>query len=289
MLITKTKTMKKKLNFGFAAFLIGLLTIVSQAVKGQTEEAVIEKLFKRLPAVPVSTSLQEYRMTAVYTNRDLYGNFTEKTKVTGDYTRGIKNGLVKWNNVYISGSNNFSEPFTKGIKQEYMENKTYIPSPKMLENESFKEFPAGVETVLAKNLIWDMMAIEGFAWDYKDSLKLNRIYRIPEIKGAFNMADIGTYSHTEIQVCWTGISAIDGELCALIEFRAVDNMIELSLDALKTKGTEQYWGTIWVSLNDMLIEKAVMYGGTIQEIAVTGLDNKFLIKTIRELWVDKIQ
>jgi hypothetical protein len=31
-----------------------------------------------------------------------------------------------------------------------------------------------------------------------------------------------------------------------------------------------------------------MYGGTIQEIEVTGMENKFLAKTIRELWVDKI-
>jgi len=31
-----------------------------------------------------------------------------------------------------------------------------------------------------------------------------------------------------------------------------------------------------------------MYSGTIQEIIITGMENKFLVKTIRELWVDKI-
>jgi len=36
-------------------------------------------------------------MTAVYTNRDLYGNFTGKTKVIGDYTSGFENGSVSWN------------------------------------------------------------------------------------------------------------------------------------------------------------------------------------------------
>ncbi|MCJ7820558.1 MAG: hypothetical protein MUP53_05090, partial [Bacteroidales bacterium] len=100
---------------------------------------------------------------------------------------------------------------------------------------------------------------------------------------------IGTYFHTEIQICWTGISAINGELCALIDFRAIDNKIELSMAGLKTKGTEQYWGTIWVSLKTRSIESAVMYGGSIQEIEVTGMTDKFLVKTIRELWVDKIQ
>jgi hypothetical protein len=38
-----------------------------------------------------------------------------------------------------------------------------------------------------------------------------------------------------------------------------------------------------------MIESAAMYGGTIQEIEVPGVPNKFLVKTIRELWVEKIQ
>ncbi len=281
--------MKRKLNSGFAGLLMILLIITPSVSNAQNEKAVIKKYFRELPKVPVSNSLQKYRMTAVYTNRDLYGNFTDKTKVSGDYTRGLENGFVTWNNIYISGSKSFSEPFPSGKKQEYMENIKYVPSSKMLEADAFKDFPAGVETVFAKNLVWDMMAIEGFAWDYSDSLKLNTIYRIPEIKGEFNMADIGTYSHTEIQLCWTGISEFDGELCALIEYRALDNKIELSMDAIKTKGTEQYWGTLWISLRDRLIEHAEMYGGTIQEIEVKGFDKKFLVKSIRELWVDKIQ
>jgi hypothetical protein len=281
--------MKKKLNSGFAGLLMSLLIIVPSVSKGQSEKEFINKYLTELPADPVSSSLQKYRMTAVYTNRDLYGNFIDKTNISGDYTRGLENGFVTWNNIYISGSKNFSEPFPEATRQEYMENIKYVPSSKMLDADQFKNFPASPMGVFAKNLIWDMMAIEGFAWDYTDSLKLTRIYRIPDIKGEFNMADIGTYFHTEIQICWTGISAINGELCALIDFRAIDNKIELSMAGLKTKGTEQYWGTIWVSLKTRSIESAVMYGGSIQEIEVTGMTDKFLVKTIRELWVDKIQ
>jgi hypothetical protein len=280
--------MKKKLNSGLAGLLMSLLIIVPSVSNGQSEKEIIEKYLRELPAAPVSNALRKYRMTAVYTNRDLYGNFTDKTKVYGDYTRGLENGFVKWNNIYISGSNNFSEPFPAGTNQEYMENIKYVPSPKMLDAEAFKNFPASPQSVLAKNLIWDMMTLEGFAWDYIDSLKLNVNYRIPDISGEFNMADIGTYSHTEIQLCWTGISVVNDELCSVIEYRAIDNKIEMSMAGLKTKGTEQYWGTIWVSLKTRLIETAVMYGGTIQEIEITGMTDKFLVKTIRELWVDKI-
>lgn len=266
------------------------LLIISPAVsKGQSDKAFIKKYLNELPSVQLSNAIQKYRMTAVYTNRDLYGNFTGKQKVSGEYTRGLENGFVSWNNILISGSNSFSEPFPEGTKQEYMENIKYIPSPKMLESDAFKSFPNEPNSVFAKNLIWDMMTIEGFAWDYTDSLKLNTTYVIPDIKGEFVMADIGTYAHTSIQVCWTGISVVNNVLCAVLEYRALDNKIELKMEQIKTKGTEQYWGTTWIALGTRQIEKAEMYGGTIQEIEITGFKDKILVKTIRELFVDKIQ
>lgn len=58
---------------------------------------------------------------------------------------------------------------------------------------------------------------------------------------------------------------------------------------IKSKGTEQYWGTVLVSLKTKNIEHSVMYSGTMQEIEVTGMKDKFLVKTIRELEVEKIQ
>ena len=269
--------------------MISLLIIVPLVSNGQSEITFIKKYLSELPSVNVSNTLTKYRMTAVYTNRDLYGNFMDNKKISGDYTRGLENGLVSWNNIFISSSSDFSKPFPSGSKQEYMENFKYVPSSGMLNTDAFKDFPKSPETVFAKNLVWDMMMIENFAWDYSDSLKINRTYIIPEINGEFEMADIGSYSHTSIQICWTGISQVNGKLCAVIEYRALDNKIELAMDQIKTKGTEQYWGTTWVALNDKQIEYAEIYGGTIQEIEVTGMKNKFLVKTIRELWVEKIQ
>jgi hypothetical protein len=90
-------------------------------------------------------------------------------------------------------------------------------------------------------------------------------------------------------LCWKGISEINSELCAVVDFTAIDNKIELSMDQIKTKGTEQYWGTILVSLKTKNIEHAEMYSGTIQEIEVKGMKDKFLVKTIRELEVNRIQ
>ena len=269
--------------------MVAAIIMIPGFLKGQNQKTIVKKYLTELPSSAVINKLQKYRMTAVYTNRDLYGNFTGKTKITGDYTWGLENGQVRWNNVRIAGSNSFSEPFPDGTKQEYMENMTYVPSSDMLKEDAFKNFPASAENVFARNLIWDMSTIEGFAWNYSDSLELNRKYVLKEGKGEFDMGNIGTYNHNSIEVCWTGISAIGNKLCAVIEYRAVDNILSLSMEQMNSKGTEQYWGTTWIDLETRQIEYAEMYGGTIQEITVKGLKDKFLIKTIRELWVERIQ
>jgi hypothetical protein len=280
--------MKKMLNSGYALLMLSLLIIISATANGQSEKAVTKKFLSNLPKVGMIKMLQKYRMTAVYTNRDLYGNFTGKTMVSGDYTRGLPGDSSMWNNVYISTSNNYADPFPSGKKQEYMENFRYVPSEKMMEENAFKNFPKSVENIFARNLIWDMMSADIFAWNYYDSLKLNVPYIVPDIKGEFKMADIGNYSHSKVILCWKGITEINGVLCAIIDFNAIDNKLDISMDMIKTRGTEQYWGSVLVSLKTKNIEKSDMYSGTMQEIEVKGMKDKFLMKTIREISIEKI-
>jgi hypothetical protein len=281
--------MEKKLKSACTGLLILFLIILSSIADAQSNKAVTKKYLSELPNIQLSKAIRKYRMIAVYTNRDLYGNFTGKTLVSGDYTRGLPGDSAQWNNVYISASNNFSAPFPAGTKQKYMENFRYVPSGKMMEEQSFKSFPKSFENIFARNLIWDMMSADIFAWNYYDSLKLNKPYLIPDIKGNFNMADIGSYSHSKIMLCWRGITEFNGQMCAIIDFNAIDNKLELSMDLIKSKGTEQYWGSVFVSLKTKSIEHADMYSGTIQEIEIKGMKDKILMKTIREISIETIQ
>lgn len=281
--------MKTKLNSILAGLIFTLLVFIPSAVKGQSEKAFVNKYLTKLPSVNLSKAITRYRMTAVYTNRDLYGKFTGKKKVTGEYTRGLPGDSVVWNNAYISDSQKFEESFPAGSKKEYMENFKYLPSDDMLKPEAFKNFPANPENVFVRNLVWDMYSFEIFAWKDYDSLKLNVPYDMSKMSFKFDMAEIGNYQHNGIILCWKGISVVNGEMCAVIEFNAIDNIIELTMASIKAKGTEQYWGTVFVSLKTKLIEKATMGSGTILEIEVPGMKDKFLTKTIRELEVEKIQ
>jgi hypothetical protein len=125
---------------------------------GQGQKKLISKYLTQLPAGNVKDDgkPQMCRMTAVYKNMDIYGNMSTGTKVTGDYTREPGGKQASWKNVYIASSNNASEPFPDGIKQEYMENFVYDPSSDMVRSDAFTSFPAGTQTVFAKNLVWDM-------------------------------------------------------------------------------------------------------------------------------------
>jgi len=134
-----------------------------------------------------------------------------------------------------------------------------------------------------------MMAIEGYAWNYFVSLHINKTYIVPDIHGSCNIADIGSYNHTKIELNWIGISKMNNELCAIIEYRAMDNKIEMNMNEMKSKGIELYWGKTWVSLNNKQIEHAEMYSNTIQELEIQGLPDKILVSTNRVLNLDKIR
>ncbi len=283
--------MKKNLYSAMTVMLIlsGLFSF--DLCSGQNVRSFEKKYATRLPSGEPADDgvLQKYRMTAVYKNLDIYGNFTGKTRVTGDYTRGYSGGFAQWNNVWVAEAKNEQDPFPQGKKQDFMENFRYKPSSGMMEEEDFKSFPKAIDNIFARNLIWDMLGVELFAWRYNDSLRFTMPLTIPDIKGDFNMADIGKYNHASIDLCWTGISVMNDVLCAVIEYRALNNKVQVEVANVKTRGTEQYWGNTWVSLKTRQIEFAEIYSSTFQEIEVTGMKDKFLTKTIRELTVERLK
>lgn len=280
----------KKHNFTLPTAIIVFLSILAPCKGyGQDDKAVINKFLTSLPEIRTENILRKYRMTTFHINRDLYGNFMSKTRITGEYTRGFSDGHMTWNNAVISHSASYEGDFPAGTRQEYIENFSYGPSDDMLSAEAFKDFPANPDNVLARNLIWDVMTFETYAWMFWDSLELNTPYVVKQSDGEFSMAEIGTYNHNVISICWKGITSIEGELCAIIDFAAIDNLLDISMEMMKSKGTEQYWGTTWVSLKTRNIEKGLMYGGVMQEIEISGMPQKMLVKTVRELWLEPIK
>lgn len=268
---------------------LSVLLLAVPVLNGQSEKAVVKKYLSSLPQLQPVNTPQKYLMSAVYINGDIFGNFSDKTRMTGEYTCGLPGDTAVWNNVSISVSNREDADFGEGNKLDYMEDFRYVPSPAMVtEKAAFTDFPATPENIFARNLIWDMYSFEVFAWKYYDLLKLNEPYAIDKPE-KFDMAEIGNYTHSRMIFTWVGMTSVRNELCNVIEFTTLDNKLEMTMDQIKTKGTEQYWGTVFVSAKTKTIEKGVMYSGTVQQIEVKGMKDSFLMRTVRELEVDRIQ
>ena len=277
-----------KTNFLAGIFLTTILIVNSSSLFSQ-KSIKVKNFHESLPKIELDEKTpQRYLMSAEYFNKDIYGNPGSKTKVTGEYTRSLDSGYVGWNNVFISHASNPSEPYQQKVKQDYMEKIKYVPSSHLMEESFFNNFSDQPDNILARNLIWDMMMIEMFAWNYFDSLVLNKTY-VTEIHGTFNMANIGSYNHSKIELNWIGVSMMNNKLCAVIEYRALDNKIELNLKQWKSKGSELYWGKTWVSLENKQIEYAEIYSNTILEMEIQGLSQKMLHSTQREFKLNRIK
>lgn len=261
--------------------------IVLHAQFAFTQKSVIQQ---HLTVLPKDLKLKEkepqrYSITADYFNGDIFGNFINKTRVTGDYTRGFKDGTVRWNRVTIANGSTREGAFENADLQDYMESFAYRPSDKMLEAASFPSFPPN--SFHSKNLVWDMLAIESFAWTYFDSLMLNQIFRPTSKQKDVPLAGEGTFHNKDIQLTWTGISQMNDELCALIEYRTMDNPLVLDTEQLKIKGRSHYWGAIWVSLTDKQIEHATLYEDVVMDMNFADQASQ-LMNSTRIIHVEKL-
>ncbi|MEI6142504.1 MAG: hypothetical protein WCP85_24725 [Mariniphaga sp.] len=274
-----------------AAFLLTMGS-VNNVVEAQGHLAQGDKIFRSLPLnLSLPANPQRYHITTDYYNHTLAGDFIDKIRVTGDLTTNLPGNTEKWNNVRIAKSQKLLGEFGIGDSQAYIENFTYQPSDKILQPDFFKDFP--MDAVQVKNLVWDMAGIEAFAWAHLDSLKLNKTYEAKKMNGAVDLAGLGTFKNSNIQLTWKGISMVNSQLCGLIDFRAMDNPLEIKMkmgDAdFNMKGRSHYWGTVYISLNQKVIEYTELLEDVTMEIKMSNLPTSQYVYTTRYMKVEKIK
>lgn len=277
------KTIKSVLIFS-----VCLLFAISANAQKLTGSEISEILTsKSLPQnLVLNNELQKYIVTTDHFNTDIFGNFYNKMRVKGEYTRGLADGKAKWNNVSIAIAMTRDAEFPKGNPVSYMEDFTYNISEDMLKPEAFATF--GENSAFTKNLVWDMMGIEGFAWSSFEKLKLNESFADERFNGKMDLAGQGSFENKDVQILWTGISERNGETCALIEYRTFNNPLEYAGEGMSMKGRSHYWGTIWVSLHDKQIEHAVLFEDVVMEMNLPGQTTKQIMNTTREISFVKV-
>ena len=263
-------------------FILTIAVLISLSTNAQKK--ITSKVLESLPQdLELSDELQTFKVTTTHFKGDIFGHFFNKQQVYGEYTRGFEKGKAKWNNVSLSVSNSMDRnaEFSTIIPIDYMDDFTYKLSDDMLNPEAFESFTEHI--AFTKNLVWDMLAIESFAWNYWNLLKLNEDYSTPEMNGKLDLAGQGSFENKDIRITWTGISKQNGELCATIEYRTMDNPLEVNYEGMSMNGRSHYWGTIWVSLEDKQIEHAVLYEDVVMEMLLPGQTQKQIMNVTREI------
>jgi len=218
--------------------------------------------------------IQRYKISVDYLQLDTLGNPLGKERVTGEYTRGLPDRKVRWNNVRIAKATTSDQLFPEGVPQTYMEGFTYVLSRRsdMLGKEFFPGFPDS--EIKTKNLVWDMHMIEGFGWDHFSKLELNRPYAVQSGPEDVPLAGSGTFQNRRIELTWVGLSKRNDEVCALIQYRTFMNKFTTSMGTLSFQGRSHYWGDIWVSLKDKQIEYATLFEDVLVEFKLPGQASK---------------
>lgn len=279
--------MKTK-NFTLMLALVICGAVAFGQAKKQPDVAGILKSGKLPQNLELKNDLQKFVVTTDHFNTDIFGNFFNKFRIKGEYTRGLSGDLVKWNNVTVAMAMARSAEFGKGDPVGYMENFTYKVSEDMMKPEKFSTFTE--HSAFTKNLVWDMMGIEGFAWAYFNELELNKPYKAAMFNGKIDLAGMGSFENKDVILTWTGITRwSNGEYCAVIEFITMNNPLEYAGEGMSMKGRSHYWGTIWVSVEDKQVEHAVLFEDVVMEIQLPGQTGKQVMDATREITYERVQ
>jgi len=211
-----------------------------------------------------------YHFSVIYYSANRTGDVIHRQQVTGDYTRGLPNGDVEWSNVFDAQVDGPAAPFPATPKLDFMQGFRYRNDMgATMSPDFFKSFPPSA--VMERNLVWDTGMFEAFAENYFDQLKLN----VPLHTGQdqeVKMPDVGTFHNRDIVLEYVGRSQRNGQDCALIDYRAFFNPLQIASGGMTLNGRSDYWGEIWVSLATKQIEYATINEEVNGELKLPGQD-----------------
>ena len=220
-----------------------------------------------------------YQFTVEYNTTNAKGEMLLRQRLSGEYTRGLAGGEVLWKNVTQADAAGATAPFAAAQKRDFMEGFRYHNDPLgAMKPEFFKGFP--LTAVFERNLVWDTGMIEDFGQNFFEHLNLNEPYHVISNQ-AVSMPDVGTFHNRDVVLEWIGRSQRNGQDCALIQYQAFLNPLEIANGGMTLQGRSSYWGQIWVSLATKQIEYSTINESVVGELKLTGQDTTQIINVFR--------
>lgn len=214
------------------------------------------------------TGPRTYRFTVDYQSANPQGVVVQRQRIVGEYTRGLAGGEVQWKNVAQADADGASGPFGAPQKRGFMEGFRYVNDlGATMQPGFFKGFPP--TAVFERNLVWDTGMMELFGQGYFEKLKLNEPYHAMDNQDV-KMPAMGTFHNRDVVLEWVGLSYRNGQECALIDYRAFLNPLEIATGGMTLRARSDYWGQIWVSLKTKQIEYGTLYEEVLGEMQLPG-------------------
>jgi hypothetical protein len=260
---------------------IALMTyFISTVSFAQVNRTSIDSYLTELPqkSIVKKGNVSRLLCTSKWINRQIDGSFMNGYYVTGYLTTGLDSNKVYWNNVTVKNSygneNNFSQPRAINCLEGF----TYkIPTTDFMKEGFFKDCPKE-DLDLLRNIVMDPM-ISYFGVAYLDSLKLN-IPFLPNFSDGNSVSvefkDWGSHKIANLELTRTGVSKINGVLCALINYRSHSNVINIKTSTMEVAGLSHWWGNFWVSVTDRQLEYMTLYEDVPCKILMPGFPDQFI-------------
>jgi hypothetical protein len=211
-----------------------------------------------------ATERQVYRLTFDYYYVGLDGNVNRRERMSGEYTRDLGRQSVTWHDVTLASSRE-TDAFGLAQPRPMMEGFTYpVGAPNMTKPEFFVSIPTA--TLQDKDLVFDARMFEVFGEGEFDHLKPNVAYSFSGNGVSVPLAGAGTFTNRDVQLTLTGTTVRDGVLCAVVDYRALFNPVQLELPNMKMHGRSHYWGQIWVVLPEKRIQYGTLYEDVLGEV-----------------------
>jgi hypothetical protein len=233
-----------------------------------------------LTATAAQAAPQSWRFNCTYYNLDVKGHLTGRQRYSATYTRGLPDDAVRWTDVTMASASGWSDDFGPETKQGFMEGFSYphaAAAANMTKPDFFRGFPP--MAMQQRNLVWDTHMLEGFAGKL-DLLKPNVTYHAPE-NADVALSGAGTFRNHDLQLVLTGSSKRNGHDCAVIDYRAMFNTLDVKAPGFEMVGRSDYWGQIWVSLATKQIEYATLYEEVFGELTLDGQAKPMTISVVR--------
>ena len=267
------------MSIKFAVLLILMVNVVPGSL-AQAQKQGPNGATWSLPKLDVKDSgPRTYRFVVDYNNANGRGEISQRQRMTGDYTRGLAGAEVVWKNVTQATAQGENGPYSEPQKRDFMEGFRYRNDlGSTFAPDFFKTFPP--MAFMERNLVWDTGMIEMFGQNYFDQLKLNEPYHAISNMDA-NIPGAGTFTNRDVVLKWIGESKRNGQDCAVIQYQAFFNPLELSGTGFSLKGRSDYWGEIWVSLVTKQIEYGTLYESVVGDMQLPGQAAPQLVNIFR--------